>query len=190
MDELPVILFESVQAWEAWLEEHHQTAPGVKLKIAKKASGQESVSYAEALDVALCFGWIDSRKDKFDDSYWLQRFTPRRKKSPWSAINRKKIDALIAEGRMREAGLREVEQAKQDGRWDVAYQPPSRATVPDDLQQALDQNDAAREFFATLNSTNRYAIIYRVNSVKKPETRQKRIAQFIDMLAQNKKLYD
>lgn len=189
MDDLPVLLFETPQSWEAWLEKNHQTAAGVKVKIAKKGADQQSITYAEALEVALCFGWIDSRKDKLDDAFWVQRFTPRRRKSPWSAINREKAEALIAQGKMREAGLREVEQAKQDGRWEMAYQPQSRAEIPADFQQALDQNETASAFFATLNSANRYAIIYRVNTAKKPETRQKRIAQFIDMLAQHQKIY-
>lgn len=189
MSDLETILFESEKDWEKWLESHHTTSPGAWLKIAKKESGKQSVSYQEALTVALCFGWIDGQKNKFDDEYWLQKFTPRRPRSPWSQINRDKATQLIEQGKMREAGLREVERAKQDGRWDAAYASQSKAPVPDDLQKALDQNKAAKAFFEKLDSTNRYAILYRVNSAKKPETRQKRITQFVEMLAENKKLY-
>jgi uncharacterized protein YdeI (YjbR/CyaY-like superfamily) len=189
MSDLETILFESESIWEKWLESNHTNSPGAWLKIAKKDSGKASVSYQEALTVALCFGWIDGQKNKFDDEYWLQKFTPRRSKSPWSQINRDNATQLIEQGRMREAGMKEVERAKQDGRWDVAYAPQSKSTTPDDLQAALDQNESAKAFFATLNSANRYAILFRINSAKKPETRQKRIAQFIEMLAENRKLY-
>ncbi len=190
MSDLEVILFKSAQAWERWLEEHHATSPGVWLKIAKKGTGNESVSYAEALNVALCFGWIDGQANKFDDEYWLQKFTPRRPRSPWSAINRDRAMLLIEQARMREAGLLEVERARQDGRWDAAYASQSKAVVPDDLQKALDENEAARAFFNQLDSANRYAILYRVNTAKRPETRQKRIAQFVEMLALNKEIYE
>jgi uncharacterized protein YdeI (YjbR/CyaY-like superfamily) len=189
MNDLEIILFNSEQDWERWLEEHHATSPGVWLKIAKKESGKQSVSYQEALAVALCFGWIDGQKNKFDDEYWLQKFTPRRPRSPWSVINRDKATQLIEQGRMREAGLREVERARQDGRWETAYASQSKAAIPDDLQAALDQNPSAKEFFNQLNSANRYAILFRINSAKKPETRQRRIAQFVEMLVQKKKLY-
>jgi uncharacterized protein YdeI (YjbR/CyaY-like superfamily) len=187
--ELPIVLFDSEQAWEAWLIAEHTTSPGLWLKIAKKEAGKASVSYADALTVALCYGWIDGQKQKFDDEYWLQRFTPRTKKSPWSAINRDKAVALIAEGRMREAGLREVERAKADGRWDAAYAPQSKAEMPADFLAALDQNEAAKAFYATLNSANRYAILWRINEAKRPETRQKRINEFVVMLAENRKLH-
>lgn len=190
MEELDIMLFETQDAWEAWLDSNHEHSDGVRLQIAKKASGQRSVSYAEALESALCFGWIDSKKQAHDDHYWLQRFTPRRTKSVWSAINREKAETLIQQGRMRDAGLREVERAKDDGRWDAAYPSQSQATVPPDLQAALDADEKARAFFETLNSTNRYAIIYRVTSAKKSDTRQRRIAQFVQMLADGKKIYD
>ena len=183
--ELPILLFESAQTWEAWLKEHHTDSPGVWLQIAKKGSGFDSVSYAEALDVALCYGWIDGQKDKLDGEHWLQRFTPRRAKSRWSKINRDKAAALIEQGRMRPAGLREVEAAKADGRWQGAYEGQRAATVPDDLQRALDRNRRAREFFATLDSRNRYAILYRVQDAKKPETRARRIDKFVEMLSQH-----
>jgi uncharacterized protein YdeI (YjbR/CyaY-like superfamily) len=143
----------------------------------------------EALDMALCFGWIDGQRKKLDDDFYLQRYTPRRKTSKWSQINVEKAEGLIQAGRMRDAGLREIESAKADGRWDAAYQPQSKATVPDDLRQALDANPAAAAFFATLNRTNRYAIIFRVTTAKKPETRQKRIDRFIQMLAEGKTIY-
>ncbi len=189
MAELPILPFASPQAWEAWLEEQHATSPGVWLKLAKKETGIASISYAEALDVALCFGWIDGQKDKFDEQYWLQRFTPRRKQSKWSQVNRDKVTALIAAGKMRPAGLREVESAQQDGRWEAAYASQSKMTVPEDFQAALDANDAARTFYEQLNSVNRYAILYRIQNVKKAEARQKKIEQYIQMLAENKKIY-
>jgi uncharacterized protein YdeI (YjbR/CyaY-like superfamily) len=161
----------------------------VWLKIARKASGVASVSYAEALEVALCYGWIDGQKDKHDDDHWLQRFGPRQPRSKWSKVNRGKATALIEAGAMKPAGLREVERAKADGRWDAAYDSPSTATVPDDLQRALDEEPRAREFFATLDSANRYAILYRIQDAKKPETRARRIAKFVAMLSEHEKLH-
>lgn len=190
MADLEIMLFRSMGDWERWLEANKDTSPGVRLQIAKKASGKDSISYAEALEAALCFGWIDSRKEGFDDDYWLQRFTPRRKRSKWSVINREKAESLIEQGRMQEAGLREVESARQDGRWEAAYQSQNKITVPDDLQQALDANETARAFFETLDSANRYAILYRVGDAKKAETRQKRIDQFVQMLAEHKKIHE
>jgi uncharacterized protein YdeI (YjbR/CyaY-like superfamily) len=187
--DLPIIAFESADAWEEWLEEHHAAAQGVWLKFAKKASGKPSVTYVEAVNAALCFGWIDGQAKGFDADYSLQRFTPRRPKSAWSQINRGRADTLIAQGKMRAAGLREVERARADGRWDAAYASPSRIEVPEDFQAALDANPAAAEFFATLTGTNRYAFLYRITTAKKPETRQKRIEQFIAMLAAGEKLY-
>jgi len=187
--DLPILPFASREAWEAWLEEQHATSDGLWLKLAKKGSGIETVTFAEALDVALCYGWIDSQADKFDGDYWLQRFTPRKPRSKWSQVNREKVAKLIEAGRMKPAGLREVERAKADGRWDAAYEPPSTATVPDDLRAELEKNVTAREFFETLNSTNRYAILYRIQDAKKPETRVRRIAKYVAMLAEGKKLY-
>lgn len=181
--------FESRVGWEAWLEEHHETSDGLWLKIAKKDSGLGSISYSEALDVALSYGWIDSRKASFDDKFWLQRFTPRRPKSKWSKVNREKAIGLIEQGKMKAAGLKEVELAKLDGRWEQAYDSQRDATVPDDFQQELDRNPTAREFFATLNSTNRYAILYRIQDAKKPETRARRIEKYITMLNERKKIY-
>jgi uncharacterized protein YdeI (YjbR/CyaY-like superfamily) len=144
-----IVPFASPEAWEAWLDENHAVSDGLWLKIAKKGSGIETVSFAEALDVALCYGWIDSQADSFDERYWLQRFTPRRPRSKWSKRNRAKVTKLIEEGRMKPAGLREVERAKADGRWEAAYEPQSTATVPEDFRRELEKNEAAREFFAT-----------------------------------------
>jgi uncharacterized protein YdeI (YjbR/CyaY-like superfamily) len=185
----PVLEFASQAEWEAWLAEQHASAPGIWLKIAKKDSGIASVSNAEALDVALCYGWIDGQRRALDDDYFLQRYTPRTARSKWSKINRDHVARLTAAGRMQPAGLREVERAQADGRWDAAYDGQRAASVPDDLAQALAQNDAARAFFATLDSRNRYAILYRIQDAKKPETRARRIAQFVSMLADGKKLY-
>jgi uncharacterized protein YdeI (YjbR/CyaY-like superfamily) len=187
--DLPVVSFESVTAWEAWLAENHESSAGLWLKIAKKDGGARTPSYAEALAVALCFGWIDGRKGALDDVYWRQRFTPRKPRSKWSRINRDKAQALIDDGRMHPAGLREVEAAKADGRWDAAYEGQRTAAVPPDLAQALAQNDAAREFFATLRGVNRYAILYRIGDAKRPETRAKRIATFVAMLAEHKTIH-
>jgi uncharacterized protein YdeI (YjbR/CyaY-like superfamily) len=183
--DLPIVPFASRGAWE----ERHAASDGVWLKIARKGSGIESVTFAEALDVALCYGWIDSQRAGFDGRYFLQRFTPRKPGSKWSQVNREKVAKLIEAGRMKPAGLREVERAKADGRWDAAYAPQSAATVPDDLRAELEKNVAAREFFETLNSTNRYAILHRIQDAKKPETRARRIAKYVAMLAEGKKLY-
>jgi uncharacterized protein YdeI (YjbR/CyaY-like superfamily) len=147
------------------------------------------VFYQEALDVALCFGWIDGQKKKFDDQYWLQKFTPRRPRSIWSKVNQEKVAALIEQGRMQEAGMREIERAKADGRWDAAYESQSRITVPDELQAELDRNPDAKAFFEQLNSANRYAILHRIVTAKKPVTRQRRIERFIAMLKAGEKLY-
>jgi uncharacterized protein YdeI (YjbR/CyaY-like superfamily) len=192
MDEwksLPVLPFASADEWSAWLAENHATSEGLWIKIAKKGSGIPTVTYDEAVDAALCYGWIDGQKDSHDANYFLQKFTPRRARSRWSEVNRDKATRLIERGLMQPAGLREVERAKADGRWDAAYGRQSLAEIPDDLQQALDGNPAAREFFATLNRQNRYAILYRIHDAKKPETRARRIAQFVAMLAEGKTLY-
>jgi uncharacterized protein YdeI (YjbR/CyaY-like superfamily) len=188
-DDLPVMPFGSREAWAAWLDDAHEAAAGVWLKIAKKGSGHDSVSYAEAVEVALCYGWIDGQKAAFDDAHWLQRFTPRRPRSRWSQVNRAKAIELIAGGAMKPAGLREVERAKADGRWDAAYGGRRTMAVPDDLQRALDEDDAARESFATLDATNRYAILYRIHDAKRPETRARRIARFVEMLSAGEKPY-
>jgi uncharacterized protein YdeI (YjbR/CyaY-like superfamily) len=187
--DLPILPFPSRGAWEQWLADQHATSPGVWLKIAKKDTGIATVTYAEALEVALCYGWIDGQKSAFDQDYFLQRFTPRRPKSKWSKINCAKVEQLLEQGAMQPAGRREVERAKEDGRWAAAYDAQSRATVPDDLQQELDHNAAAAAFFATLDRLNRYAILYRIQDAKKPDTRARRIATFVAMLSEQKKVY-
>lgn len=174
--------FEDKNAWEAWLADQHGTSSGLWLRLAKKGSVYQSVSYAEALEVALCHGWIDGQKKSDDEDFWLQKFTPRAARSLWSKVNREKALALIEVGRMSPAGLREVERAQGDGRWDAAYAPSSGATVPEDFQSSLDANPKAKAFFETLKSQNRYAFLFRVQTAKKPETRAKRIQQFIQML--------
>lgn len=187
--ELPTILFADQQAWTEWLDANHPNSPGLWLRLAKKDSGLSSVSYAEALDVALCYGWIDGQKRSGDEQTWLQKFTPRGKKSVWSKINVDKVAALIEQGRMRPAGQAAIDLARADGRWEAAYDSQKNASVPEDLQAALDASPAAAAFYATLNGTNRYAILFRVQTAKKPETRAKRIRDFIAMLERNEKLY-
>jgi uncharacterized protein YdeI (YjbR/CyaY-like superfamily) len=188
-DDLPTLTLASQADWETWLEAHHADSRGVWIKIAKKATGIASVTHAEALESALCYGWIDGQRVGFDDTYFLQKFTPRRARSGWSRVNREKALELIAAGRMRPAGLREVERAKADGRWDAAYEPQSAITVPDDLQRELDSNPDAQAFFNTLDSRNRYAILYRIQTAKKAETRAARLQKFVAMLAQGQKIY-
>lgn len=187
--EMPIIAFAEPRAWAGWLALHHASSRGVWMKLAKKATGVASVTYAEALEVALAWGWIDGQKEKFDDAAWLQKFTPRGSRSMWSKINREKALALIAAGEMQPSGLEEVERAKRDGRWEAAYDSQSRATVPADLAAALAANTRAAAFFATLNATNRYAVLFRIQAVKKAENREKKIAQFVEMLARHEKLY-
>jgi uncharacterized protein YdeI (YjbR/CyaY-like superfamily) len=187
--EAPVLAFASRDAWEAWLAEHHTASSGLWLKFAKKGSGIDSVSYPEALDAALCYGWIDGQKDKFDDRYWLQRFTRRQPRSKWSKINCDKATRLDAQGEMKPAGRREVERAKADGRWAAAYDGQRAAMVPDDLRHELEKHPAAREFFAALDSANRYAILYRLQEAKRPETRARRLAKFVAMLSERTKIH-
>ena len=189
-DDPEVLPFATAEDWEAWLREHHETVTaGVWIKFARKASGIRTVTYREALQVALRFGWIDGQARGQDESWYLQRFTPRRARSIWSKRNRDFATALIEAGEMEPAGLREVERAKADGRWDAAYDAPSTATVPDDLQAALDANPAATEFFAGLDRQNRYAILHRVQTAKRPETRARRIEKFVAMLAAGERIY-
>lgn len=189
LNTLPIRLFEQPSDWAAWLEEHHADSSGIWLRLAKKASGSVSITYSEALDIALCYGWIDGQKKGYDETSWLQKFTPRRPKSIWSKINREKAQTLIQNGHMKPAGLRAIEQAQHDGRWDAAYDPPSQATVPSDFQAALDKNMEAKAFFASLTRTNRYAILFRIQTTKKAETRSKRIQQFIAMLERHELLH-
>lgn len=181
--------FESADAFEGWLGRHHDSSPGIWLKLRKKVPGVAALDYAQALDVALCYGWIDGQKRKYDDEFWLQRFTPRRARSKWSKINRDKVAALAEQGRLRPPGLAEVERAKADGRWEAAYEGAKSAALPDDLAEALAANVAAAEFFETLDRQNRYAILYRIQDVKRAETRVRRIEKFVAMLAEKKKLH-
>ena len=180
---LPIVTFEDLPTLERWYDEHADTAPGMWVRFAKAGSSATSVSRADALYVALCHGWIDGQAASVDESWWLQRFTPRRSTSRWSQINCAKAEELIASGRMRERGRAEVEAAKADGRWDAAYAGPRAAVVPPDLQAAIDANPAAAAFFPTLSSQNRYAILHRLGAVKRPETRARKIEQYVAMLA-------
>lgn len=186
--DLPAIHFEDAVAWEGWLEANGGAA-GVWLKIAKKGSGIASVTYAEALDVALCHGWIDGQKKGLDERFFLQRFTPRRPRSLWSKTNIAHVERLTAAGRMRPAGLREVEAARADGRWEAAYASASSMEVPEELARALKKNRKAAAFFETLDKTNRYAFCWRVQTAKKAETREARAEKFVAMLARGEKLH-
>ncbi len=189
-DDLPILLFATPPELEAWLEENHEQPDGFWLKVAKKGSGEQSVTYGEALELALCFGWIDSQKRGHDEKFFLQRFTPRRPRGRWSKINREKVEVLLAGGAMRPAGLAEVEAAKADGRWDAAYDSCKSATVPPDFRKVLKQHPAAEKCFSALSSRNRYAILYYIQDAKRPETRARRIAKFITMLLEGKKPHD
>jgi uncharacterized protein YdeI (YjbR/CyaY-like superfamily) len=181
--------FASAAAWAEWLEENHALESGIWLRIAKRESGAAGVGYDDALRVALCFGWIDGQKARGGSGYWLQRFTPRSARSRWSKINRARAEELAGAGEMRPAGLREVERARADGRWDAAYDGSRTAAVPADLQAALDAEPAAKAFFATLDRANRYAVLYRVQDAKRPQTRARRIETFVAMLAAGEKLH-
>ncbi|HJP72944.1 MAG TPA: YdeI/OmpD-associated family protein [Pseudonocardiaceae bacterium] len=188
-DDLPVREFASAADFERWLAAEHASAAGIWLKIARKETGIDSVDYSQALDVALCYGWIDGQKAKVDDVHWLQRFTPRSRASKWSKVNRERVEKLITQDRMRPAGQAEIDRAKADGRWAAAYASQKTATVPDDLQQALDADPEAAAFFATLDSRNRYSVLYRIGDAKKPETRAARIEKYVAMLHENKKIH-
>jgi uncharacterized protein YdeI (YjbR/CyaY-like superfamily) len=187
--DMPIVEFPHQKGWAAWLDKNHDKSQGVWLRMAKKASGIPSVNYAEAVEVALCYGWIDGQGKSEGETTWRQKFTPRSKKSIWSKINRQKVLALIESGKMKPAGLAEIERAKADGRWEAAYDSPSAATVPPDFQAALDGNARAKAFFATLTGSNRYAVLFRIQTAKKAETRAKRIQQFIEMLEKHEKLH-
>jgi uncharacterized protein YdeI (YjbR/CyaY-like superfamily) len=187
-EDLPIVHFPSADAWEAWLAEHHATAPGLWLKLAKKGSGVDSASYADAVDVALCYGWIDGLRHPLDEVFWLQRFTPRKPRSRWSRINRERATVLIASGRMMSAGLHQVELAQQDGRWEQAYASQSTMAVPEDLQRELDGNPRARETFARLSAAQRYSFLYRIQDAKRPETRARRIQEAVALLNEGKAL--
>jgi len=183
------LLFEDQQTWFSWLRKNHAASSGVWLRIAKKGANGRSVSYRKAVDAALCFGWIDGQKKSDDERYWLQRFTPRSGKSIWSKINREKAIRLIELGQMNAAGLREVERAKRDGRWDAAYDSQRGATIPADFQAVLNKMPRAKAFFASLDRRNRYAVLFRIQTAKKAETRAKRIKQFAEMLSRHERIH-
>jgi uncharacterized protein YdeI (YjbR/CyaY-like superfamily) len=189
MRDEPQVFFESAEAWDDWLAQNHATSTGVRVKIAKKGSGIRSVAYPEVLDIAISYGWIDGVRNALDDTHFLQRFVPRGPRSRWSKINRDRALRLIETGAMKPAGLREVERAKADGRWDAAYAGQRTAEVPDDLRRALDERPRAREFFEKLNSQNRYAIIFRLGDAKRPETRARRLEKFVAMLERGEKIH-
>jgi uncharacterized protein YdeI (YjbR/CyaY-like superfamily) len=187
-DDAAALTFATVDELERWFEARHDEAPELWIKMAKKASGIPSVTHAEALDVALCFGWIDAVRRPCDERFFLQRWTPRRARSSWSKVNCAKVEVLAAAGRMRPAGLAEVERAKADGRWERAYDGARTATVPPDFQAALDANPAARDFFATLGGSKRYSFLYRIQDAKRPGTRARRIEQYVALLAEQRTL--
>jgi uncharacterized protein YdeI (YjbR/CyaY-like superfamily) len=187
--ELPVVRFRSQQEWIDWLEENHASSGGVRLKLAKKDSGIESVTQREAVEAALCFGWIDGQAESVDGDFWIQRFTRRRPKSKWSKINCDRALALVEQRKMRPAGQAEIDAARRDGRWDAAYASPRNMTVPEDFQRKLSENPLALKFFNELDSRNRYAILYRIHDAKKPETRARRIEKFIALLNEGQTLY-
>jgi uncharacterized protein YdeI (YjbR/CyaY-like superfamily) len=188
-DELPVLPFASAADWEAWLADNHESADGVWIKMAKKASGVPTVAYPEVLEIALAHGWIDGQRRAHDATWFLQKFTPRRSRSRWSRINRETAERLIAEGRMTPAGLREVERARADGRWDDAYDSQRTIAVPDDLARELAARPRARAFFESLDSQNRYAILYRLQEAKRPETRARRLERFVAMLEAGERVH-
>jgi uncharacterized protein YdeI (YjbR/CyaY-like superfamily) len=184
------VTFASPADWEAWLAAHHADTPdGVWIRFARRGSGIASVTHAEALELALCYGWIDAQVGKGDETHYVHRFMPRRPRSRWSKVNRAKAEALIAAGRMQPAGLAAIEQAKADGRWDAAYDPPSTSTIPDDLAAELAARPLARAFFEALDSRNRYAILHRLQDAKRPETRARRLAKFVAMLEAGERIH-
>jgi uncharacterized protein YdeI (YjbR/CyaY-like superfamily) len=186
---LPILTFRNGESFEEWLEQQPATAAGSWLKLPTKSAALPGLTKGEAIDVALCHGWIDGQLDKYDEKYWLVRFTPRKARSKWSQVNKRRAAELIAEGRMRQSGLAQIEAAQSDGRWAAAYAPQSSATVPADLQAALNVNQQAAQFFATLKGANRYAILYRIGSVKRPETRARKIAEFVAMLERGETIH-
>jgi uncharacterized protein YdeI (YjbR/CyaY-like superfamily) len=185
----PIRLFATQAAWADWLEKYHRKSRGLWLRLAKKGSRLQSITYSQALEVALCYGWIDGQKRAENEQAWLQRFVPRSAKSIWSKINREKAIALIANGQMKAAGLEAIDVAKKAGRWDAAYDSPKGATVPDDFQAALDASPRAREFFQALDCANRYAVLFRIQTVKKAETRARKIREFVAMLERNERIH-
>jgi len=186
---LSILSFADADALDRWFEGQPEDSPGLWIKFAKVGSGLNSITKAEAIDAALCHGWIDGQLDKYDDKYWLVRFTPRKARSKWSKVNRRRATELLEAGRVRPGGLAHIEAAKADGRWKAAYEPASTAAVPADLQAALDESPAAATFFATLTGANRYAILYRIGAVKKAETRARKIAGFVAMLERHETIH-
>jgi len=189
LNTLPIIEFKTAKTFETWLMKHHDNSKGIWLKIFKKDSGKKTISYAEALDVALCYGWIDGQKQAYDEQAWLQKFSPRGEKSIWSKINIGHVERLIKEGRMKPAGLRAAEKAKADGRWEKAYDSPSKMTIPEDFLKELGKNKKAETFFKGLNKTNLFSIGFRLQTAKKQETKEKRMKQIIEMLARGEKFH-
>jgi len=187
--ELPILPFASKKKWADWLAKQYDKTTGIWIKIAKKDSGIPSLTYEEALDVALCYGWIDGQKKGLDDQYWLQKFTPRGPKSIWSKINTEKAEGLIASGKMKPAGLKAIEAAKNDGRWEAAYASQKNISIPEDFQAALEKNKKAKAFFSTLKSAERYSFLFRLHNIKKPEMRANRIQKFIEMLERGEKIH-
>jgi len=185
----PIRAFKDAKEWDSWLTKNQAEIDGIWMRIAKKSSGVKSVTYPEAVEVALCHGWIDGQKRPESETTWLQRFVPRRPRSMWSMINREKALALIAAGKMKPAGLAEIERAKMNGRWDVAYASPSSATMPQDLEKELERHPKAKAFFKTLNRANSYAIMWRVQTAKRPETRERRIRTYIEMLEKGETIH-
>lgn len=188
-DNYPVKSFKNAAAFESWLERNHKKTDGLWLKVAKAKSGIVSISFPDALDLALCYGWIDGLRRGLDEDYYVQKFTPRRAKSVWSVINKNKVAQLIKDGRMKASGLAAIEEAKKNGQWDNAYHSPANISIPDDLQNALDKNKKAKAFFEKLNAQNRYAILYRIHQVKREETKTKKIAEYVKMLEAKKTIY-
>ena len=188
-EDYPLKKFATPDSFERWLSRNHGKAQGIRIQMARKSAGIRSIDYAQALDIALCYGWIDGQSKSMDEEWFCQRFTPRRQRSLWSKRNRDIVARLIEEGRMQPAGQAEIDRAKSDGRWDAAYDSPANAKVPDDLAAALEKSPQARKFFQSLDSQNRYAILHRLMTAKKPETRAKRLATFVEMLLEGRKLY-
>jgi len=189
LNTIPTIEFKTAETFETWLEKNHDNSSGLWIKIFKKDSGKKTISYAEALDVALCYGWIDGQKQTFDEQAWLQKFCPRTAKSIWSKVNIGHVERLINEGKMRPAGLKVVEKAKADGRWEKAYDSPSKMTIPEDFLKELSKNKKAEEFFKGLNKANLFSIGFRLQTAKKPETREKRMKEIIEKLAKGERLH-
>lgn len=190
METPAVMQFKNKQEWADWLQSQHAASPGLWLRMAKKGSDEQSLPYADALEVALCYGWIDGQKKPENEHFWLQKFGRRGRRSLWSKLNREKAQALIGSGAMKAAGLAAIERAKQNGQWDAAYDSPSRATVTPDLKAALNENPRAKAFFETLNKRNRYAVLWRIQTVKRAETRARKIGEFVAMLARGEKLHE